>query len=113
VVLLLSNPGELSKLFANEANEPRSIGEFFSIIRRRGGYDRDPTAFSFKNNMRHIFLSNLRSANINGSVRPKIRFRPVSAENKSFGEVSVSAKNWPNFRLHPKLFFVASRSLLI
>ena len=40
------------------------------------------------------------------SDRPKIRFRfrlrPVSAKNKSFGKISVSAKKWPNVRPKPK-----------
>ena len=36
------------------------------------------------------------------NVRPKIRFRRVSAKNKGFGKNSVSAKKWPNVRREPK-----------
>ena len=39
---------------------------------------------------------------ISTSVRPKIRFRlrfrRVSAKNKSFGKISFSSEKWPNFR---------------
>jgi hypothetical protein len=63
---LVTQENTLNYLLTRRMNQD-PLENFFSIIRRRGGYDRNPTAFSFKNNMRHIFLSNLKSADINGN----------------------------------------------
>ena len=41
-------------------------------------------------------------ASIFGSDRPNIRFRRVSAKNKGFDKISVSAKKWPNIQPKPK-----------
>jgi hypothetical protein len=53
---LVTQENTLNYLLTRRMNQDQ-LETFFSIIRRRGGYDRNPTDFSFKNNnMRHIFL---------------------------------------------------------